>query len=226
MIESAEQKKSDLELKLKNAENYNKYITSLYDEIKGFKHDFYNIINCISGYIQADDMKGLKDYFSSIEKDILKTKNLELLNPTIINNPALYNLICTKYQKATSLGISFNLDIFSNFDNLNIPIYKLSRILGILLDNSIEAAKDSSEKIINIIFREYHKQRFQIISIENTYSNKNIDISKIFKKGCSSKQNHSGIGLWEVKKIISENENLTLNTTKDKIFFKQELEIY
>lgn len=225
MTESANKEISDLELKLKNAENYNNYITSLYDEIKGFKHDFYNIINCIGGYIQADDMSGLKEYFSQFQNDINKTINLQLLNPNTINNPAIYNLLTTKYEKAIGLNINVNLEIFFDFNSIYIPIYEFSKILGILLDNAIEAAKDSEEKIINIVFYESKKKNSQTITIENTYSNKKVDISKIFQKGISNKQNHFGIGLWEVNKIIEKNKNIVLNTSNNEKFFKQEIKM-
>ena len=49
----------ELQLKLENAENYNHYLSDLYDNVRGFKHDFDNIINCIGGYIKSDDMDGL-----------------------------------------------------------------------------------------------------------------------------------------------------------------------
>ena len=107
-----------------------------------------------------------------------------------------------------------------------MPIYEFSRILGILLDNSIEAAKDCEKKEINILFREARKQHTQIIIIENTYLDKSVDIKKIFEKGITGKENHSGIGLWEINEILKRNNNVVLHTSKDEELFKQELQIY
>ena len=56
--------------------------------------------------------------------------------------------------------------------------------------------------------------------------NKNVNIDKIFRKRASSKENHSGIGLWEVQKYVSKTQNLNLVTTKNNRFFTQKLEIY
>ena len=149
-----------------------------------------------------------------------------MLNPNIINNPGIYNLIVSKYKKAADLDISINFEFFFDFNNLHMPIYEFSRVLGILLDNAIEAAKECKEKQINLLFRESRKQHVQIIIIENTYLNKNIDTKKIFEKGFSGKENHTGIGLWEVNNIIMKNNNVVLKTTKDDKYFKQELQIY
>ena len=211
---------------LENAESYNNSLSILYDNVRGFKHDFDNMLNIISGYIQVNDIDGLKNYFSSLEKDCTTIKNVQMLNPNIINNPGIYNLIVSKYKKASDLDISINFEFFFDFNNLHMPIYEFSRILGILLDNAIEAAKDCEEKQINLIFRESKKQHVQIVMIENTYLNKDIDTKKIFEKGISGKENHSGIGLWEVNQIIKKNNNIVLKTTNDEKYFKQELQIY
>ena len=211
---------------LENAESYNNSLTILYDNVRGFKHDFDNMVNIIGGYIQVNDMDGLKKYYSSLEKDCNKVRNVQMLNPNIINNPGIYNLIVSKYKKATDLNILINFEFFFDFNNLHMPIYDFSRVLGILLDNAIEAAKECNEKQVNLVFRESRKQHVQIIIIENTYNNKNINIDKIFEKGFSGKENHTGIGLWEVNKIVMNNNNIVLKTTNDDKFFKQELQIY
>ena len=211
---------------LENAESYNNSLTVLYDNVKGFKHDFDNMVNIIGGYIQVNDIEGLKKYYASLEKDCARVNNVRMLNPNIINNPGIYNLIVSKYKKATDLDININFEFFFDFENLHMPIYEFSRILGILLDNAIEAAKECEEKQINLIFRESRKQHVQLVIIENTYMNKDIDTKQIFEKGISGKENHSGIGLWEVNNIVKKNNNIVLNTTKDEKYFKQELQIY
>ena len=211
---------------LENAESYNNSLTILYDNVRGFKHDFDNMVNIIGGYIEVNDMKGLKKYYSSLQKDCSKVRNVQMLNPNIINNPGIYNLIISKYKKATDSDVNINFEFFFDFDTLHMPIYEFSRILGILLDNAIEAAKECNEKEINLLFRESRKQQVQIIIIENTYLNKDIDTKKIFEKGISGKENHTGIGLWEVNKIVMNHNNIVLKTSKDSKYFRQELQIY
>ena len=107
-----------------------------------------------------------------------------------------------------------------------MKIYEFARILGILLDNAIEASSECDEKIINLVFREDAKNSRQLIILENTYKNKAIDTEKIFEKGITEKENHTGLGLWEVRKIVKKTRNTNLYTTKDNKFFKQQLEIY
>lgn len=107
-----------------------------------------------------------------------------------------------------------------------MKIYEFARILGILLDNAIEASCECEEKTINITFRNDIKNNRQLITIENTYNNKDIDTEKIFEKGISQKENHTGLGLWEVRKILKKNNNVNLFTSKTDTFFSQQLELY
>ena len=208
---------------------YNKTLTILYDNIRGFKHDFNNIVQSIGGYISTNNMNGLKKYYSDMLDDCQKVNNLAVLNPELINNPAVYSLLTSKYYKATELGITMNFEIFLDLQTLNIKTYNLSRILGILLDNAIEASQNCDEKIINIAIRKDNKANRQLFIIENTYSNKDVNTDRIFEKGYTSKtddnKNH-GLGLWEVRKFLKKTNNLNLFTTKNNKFFKQQLEIY
>ena len=171
-------------------------------------------------------MKGLENYYSQLEEDCQKVNNLYILNPDIINNPGIYNLLTTKYNEAEEKGIKVNLTFLLDLDNLHMKIYEFTRILGILLDNSIEASSECDEKILNIVFRNDSKINRNIILIENTYKNKDVDIDEIFNKGVSGKENHTGLGLWEIRQILRKNNNVNLHTTKNDKYFSQQLEIY
>ena len=211
---------------LENAELYNRTLSILHDSIRGFKHDFNNMVSTMGGFIYNDDMEGLKNYYTQLQSDCIKVNNLAVLNPNIINNPGVYSLLTDKYYKARELNIDINLDFFLDLNELKMSIYEFTRILGILLDNAIEEAKDCEEKVINISFRKFSNKHCQIISIENTYNNKDVNIDRIFDKGISGKDNHSGLGLWKVRQILKKHNNLNLFTTKNEKFFKQQLEIY
>ena len=216
--------------KLEEEKLYNQTLTLLYDNIRGFKHDFNNIVQGIGGYISTNNMEGLKTYYSEVLDDCQRVNNLSLLSPEIINNPAIYSLLTSKYFSAMELGIKMNLEVFMDLSTISMKIYELTRILGILIDNAIEAAKDCSEKVINITIRKDNRLNKQLFIIENTYSNKDVNIDEIFEKGKTSKSNEDsknhGLGLWEVRNIIKKHKNLNLYTSKDEKYFKQQFEIF
>lgn len=214
------------EQNLEEAQLYNKSLKILHDNVRAFKHDFSNIVQSIGGYIGTNDMEGLNTYYSQLLDDCQKVNNLYTLSPEVINNPAIYSLLTSKYHKADGLGIKINLEVFLNLNELNMKIYEFTRVLGILMDNAIEAACECDEKIINVEIRKDFKVNRQLLIIQNTYKEKDVDIDKIFEKGYSSKPNNTGLGLWEVRQIMKRNTNLNLFTSKNDKFFSQQLEIY
>ena len=212
--------------KLENAEAYNHTLHILHDNVRGFKHDFDNIVTTIGGYIRTEDMEGLKKYYMQLEDDCQRVNNLYILNPDVVNNNGIYNLLTKKYHEADSKDIKVNISFLLDLNTLHMKIYEFARILGILLDNAIEASSECEEKIINIVFRNDVKNSRQLVIVENTYKNKDIDTEKIFEKGVSGKENHTGLGLWEVRKLIKKNNNINLYTSKTEKLFIQQLEIY
>ena len=200
--------------KLESAEEYNNTLHILHDNVRGFKHDFDNIVTTIGGYIRTEDMNGLKKYYLQLEDDCQRVNNLYLLNPEIINNDGIYNLLTKKYNEAEEKDIKVNITFLLDLSTLHMKIYEFARILGILLDNAIEASSECEERIINLTFRNDSKNSRELILIENTYNDKNLDTEKIFEKGVSGKDNHTGLGLWEVRKLIKKNNNINLYTSK------------
>ena len=198
----------------------------MHDNVRGFKHDFDNILTTIGGYIRTNDMEGLEKYYLQLEDDCQRVNNLYILNPDVVNNDGIYNLLTKKYYDADSKDIKVNITFLLDLNTLNMKIYEFARILGILLDNAIEASAECEEKIINLTFRNDTKNSRQLVIVENTYKNKDIDTDKIFEKGFSGKENHTGLGLWEVRKLVKKNNNLNLYTSKNDKYFSQQLEIY
>lgn len=102
-------------------------------------------------------------------------------------------------------------------------IIDLSRILGILLDNAIEASKESLEFKLKLAFIKTEKAI--IIVISNSYKEKNISLNKIFKPNYSTKGSGRGLGLNNLKKIIDDYDNVFLETKMIDNYFIQELQI-
>ncbi len=215
---------------LEEAQLYNKTLTLLHDGMREFKHDFHNIIQGIGGYIETNNMEGLKKYYSQLLKDCNRVNNLTALNPGIINNPAIYNIMASKYHKADEIGVQINLGVFIDLNEIEkyMKIYEFTRILGILMDNAIEASSECENKVVHVSFRKEEKRNRLVMVIENTYANKDIDINRIFDKDFStkSKKTNSGLGLWEIRQILKKNNNLDLYTSKNEEYFIQEFAIY
>ena len=222
---------SKLETTQLNLDNANKNLHSLqilHDELRTVKHDFNNMVNCIGGYVLTEDIPGLKRYYQELLEECNKTNNLYALSPQVINHPAIYHMLATKYYEADQMDVQIFLNVFLDLNEIekHMRILDFTRILGILLDNAIDAAKECDKKEVNVTFRKDIDNRVILVIIQNTYNNKEVDTESIFLKGNTSKENHSGLGLWKVRHILSKNNNLNLYTTKNDEFFTQQFEIY
>lgn len=215
-------------LEIDNLETYNKTLTIMYDNIRGFKHDYANFVQSLNGYVQTNNMEGIRQMCNSVFEECKTVNNLGFLDPDLINNAPIYSIVTSKYYLATDKDITVNIEVFIDFEEIQEEIYEVCRILAILLDNAIEAAKECDDKIINIRFLKDDKCDRKLVIIENTYRQQDIDIGKIFEKGYTTKiddNNEHGLGLWTVRKILSKSKKLNLYTTKEKLFC-QKLEIY
>ena len=167
------------------------------------RHEYKNqlaSIRCIT------KEKKVKDKIDSIMLD-----NINITNDTVnqlkpIPNGGLKGLLYYKIAIAENNKLNIELDI--SIKNPDI-IKKLSedkikilcRLLGIYLDNAIEAAKETKKKIISIEIYEVDKNINIVIT--NTFDNTN-DISKRNDKGFTTKGKGHGKGLYFAKKMLDK----------------------
>lgn len=214
-------------LRIETLELDNEILSKKDDSMRSFKHDFFNFVQALDGYSQNNDIDSIKKMNKSILEECEEINNIEILDPKVIKDYGVYNILIKKYCLAKKENIAMNFEILTDISKSKISSYHLCKILAILLDNAIEAAKECDEKIVNVRFIKDDKANRQLVVIENSYKKLDIDLDQIFEKGFSTKGNSSehGLGLWNVKKILTKTTNLNLFTKKEKMF-SQQLEIY
>jgi len=214
-------------LEIENLELYNRKLKNTYDEVRSFKHDFSNIVQALGGYISTENISGLKTMYKRLRGDVREINNVEILNPLIINDPAVCNLLNKKYSLAKKYKITMDIDVFVDFNEIDIHILDFCRVLGILIDNAIEAAKECEKKEVSVRFLRDERGSRNVLVVENSYLNKELNVKKMFEKEYTTKPEKSchGLGLWKLNKIVSKNDNLNLKSVKGEKFV-QILEIY
>jgi len=83
-------------------------------------------------------------------------------------------------------------------------------VLGILLDNAIEASEECVLPKIEIGFIKDNQSL--IIVICNRYKGDIPSVDKLYKKGYSTKGANRGIGLTSLREIINKYESIYLDT--------------
>lgn len=211
---------------LQDLQDYTRNLETMYNSLRSFKHDYINILLSISGYIENCDMDELKKYF---ENKIFPTKNLidqgdykldQLSNISVLE---IKSLLSAKMIYAHESGIDVTIDIPDKVNCFPIDTVDLARILGIFLDNAIEATLETQQPQIglNII---QNKTGVSII-ISNRFQDNGEALHKLKQKGFSTKIGHQGIGLSNAQKIISSYDTVLLETTMQCGCFVQHMEL-
>lgn len=120
-------------------------------------------------------------------------------------------------------GIDVTIDIPDRVDSFLIDTVDLARILGIFLDNAIEATLETEQPQmgLNII---QNKAGVSII-ISNRFRDNSLMLHRLKQKGFSTKIGHQGIGLSNAQKIIRSYDNVLLETTMQCGCFVQHMEL-
>lgn len=209
-------KEAELKSKQINFEvlqNYTTKIEGMYSDMRSFKHDYANIISSMIGYIDEEDMVGLKKHFYEnilpLNKKIGKNDS-EIGRLSQIKVPEVKGLLSLKLIRAQEMGIEVFIDIKEPIEQISMNIIDLTRVLGILLDNAIEASEECVLPKIEIGFIKDNQSL--IIVICNRYKGDIPSVDKLYKKGYSTKGANRGIGLTSLREIINKYESIYLDT--------------
>lgn len=97
-------------------------------------------------------------------------------------------------------------------------------MLGIYIDNAIEASLETEKKEIK--FNMVKEPKHVAVIIMNSFVDSGLTIGRMEKEGVSSKGENRGVGLSNVRKILSGYPKVYKTTYIEDRYFVQKLEIY
>ncbi|WP_412521431.1 quorum-sensing sensor histidine kinase AgrC [Staphylococcus simulans] len=210
-------------------ENYYKYtlrIEKINNDMRKFRHDYVNILLSMSEYIRDDDMPGLRAYF---EKHIVPLKDNMQTNSFKINGlerlqiRELKGLLTTKIIQAQENNVRVSVEVPDEINHISLDMIDLSRVMGIILDNAIEASTEIDDPLIQIGFMKSNKA--VMIIVMNKCAKDIPKVHELFKESFSTKGPNRGLGLSTLREIIDQTDNVLLDTVIENHYFIQKLEI-
>lgn len=162
------------------------------------RHDFYNHLTAVYGYIKACHYDDAENYIENLYQTVRHIGNLLKIEP-----PELAAIISAKHEEAKSNGIKFNWHVNIQSDSIPLSPEDLTQLSGNLLDNALDAAKTNCSPVVDLALT------CNKLGIELKVSNNGNSIPQnirqsIFAAGYTTKgtKQHSGLGLFIIKQII------------------------
>lgn len=191
-------------------------------------HETRNELLAIRSKVSDLGDETLCEYIDSILGDKKNINSAKYSRFKYLPTNGLKGFLYYKFSEAEEKGLDVKLNIAKQVENsflkdLNTKDFKdLTRILGVYLDNAIEASILSEKKQLGI---EIYKVKNDIeIIISNTYSNK-VDKDKIGNERYSTKGLTRGHGLLLVKRILKNNNRLTSEAKITDTIYSQTIKI-
>lgn len=200
---------------------------TMLDQYRISNHENKNQLLTVRNMLPDEDIE-TRNYIDKIVQNNLKDNNNIMIKVSKIPSGGLKGLIYSKLLVMKEKGINYNLNISRGVSTIDLiklddnVVLDICKIIGVYLDNSIEAVEELNEKSISIEL--YMQDENLIIRISNNYEGL-LDINKIDEKGYTSKGSGHGYGLPLTKELINNNSRLSNNKSISGNIFSQELVI-
>lgn len=190
-------------------------------------HEYNNQLMVIKGYVNNPER--LTEYLEEVIGDHRTGQNYTVKQLGFLPDGGVKGLLYHKLSKMEDNNIKYYLYVDQNIKDKDIESFDLktyrdlTKLLGVFLDNAIDAALKSEEKEIEVELKD--KNDCLLLTISNTYD-KNIDINKVGKSGFTTKGVGHGFGLSIVKDIARTNSEIETFSSKESDKFIQTAMIY
>ena len=203
-------------------QTYTDEIVALYNEIRGFRHDYAGMLVSMQIAIDSKDLQEI----DRIYKEVLVKANQKLRSDKYtyfdlnnIEDSALRSLIAQSIVYARNKDVEFILEVKDIITRLSIDLLDLVRIMSVLLNNAVEGAAESSSKQMEVAVIKMDLET--VIVIQNSCKITMTPSEDLFELGFSTKGRNRGIGLNNVKEILDKYENIILETEMEDSTFRQ-----
>ena len=203
-------------------EEYTTYLEKSEDDLRAFRHDYKNILNSLKVSAQEGNVQEVIQKLDKYTETNLNSK--ALLKYKDVNHiyvKSVKSIIISKLTELYNLDIPYNFECRNNIRNLpdHVDELDLVRIIGITFDNAIEESKaliaekhDIRSAEVQIMVYSDGPGEFEY-EIRNKIKNRKISTQEIQQRGFTTKKDHKGLGLTNIKEIDSKYPDMSISYT-------------
>ncbi|WP_414732909.1 sensor histidine kinase [Acetobacterium carbinolicum] len=192
-----EQKRYRLQSQIKDIQSHISEIESLYQRMRGLKHDIKNHVTTVKSLMEQKNYDEASEYLSSMNKAA------EILDHHFkTGNPITDVIINGKYNEAVKKNIKFQSKFAFPVDT-NIDAFDLSIILNNALENAIEASEKGTNGFVSI--ESFRKKNTYLLMVENSYCG-SIEMDETSGLPLTSKNDAAfhGMGLTNLREVTKK----------------------
>jgi len=206
----------------KYLQNYTDEIVGLYNEIRGFRHDYAGMLVSMQMAIDSGNLQEIDRIYKEVlvkANQKLRSEKYTYFDLNSIEDSALRSVIAQSIVYARNNDVEFTLEVKDVITRLSMDLLDLVRIMSILLNNAVEGAADSYLKQMEVAVI---KMDFEtVIVIQNSCKITMTPSEDLFALGFSTKGRNRGLGLNNVKEILDKYDNIILETEMEDNIFRQ-----
>lgn len=120
-----------------------------------------------------------------------------------LGDQVLSGFLYQKFEEAINININIDYKADTLIESLDVQIYYVIEMLGILIDNAIEAVIINNDKVILFEIHKINNAYEFVIRNPNTYVD-NEAILSWFDCGYSNKGKGRGFGLFRIKELCEK----------------------
>lgn len=201
---------------------YTEQVEQMYRTVRGFKHDYKNMLISLDETIRTGNIQQVKHLYDEIlisaHLSLTEGENIDDLSN--IDNSALKSLLYWKLGEAQRSGVAVHLEVKDRIAGVAMDTLDFVRIISILLDNALEAARQSRRPELS--FALVSQEEGHIIYVKNSMNaTTDLSLGQIFQEGISSKGTGRGTGLYTVRQLIDKYQQISLETSMMPPYFIQ-----
>lgn len=206
----------------KHLQTYTDEIVALYNEIRGFRHDYTGMLVSLRMAIESKDLQEIDRVYSEVlvkANQKLRSDKYTYFDLNNIEDSALRSLIAQSIVNARTNDVEYTLEVKDIITPLSMELLDLVRVMSVLLNNAVEGAVESYQKQLEVAIIKLDLET--LVVIQNSCKKRNVKSEDLFELGFSTKGRHRGLGLNNVKEILGKYDNVILETEIDNDVFKQ-----
>ncbi len=206
----------------KHLQTYTDEIVALYNEIRGFRHDYTGMLVSLRMAIESKDLQEIDRVYSEVlvkANQKLRSDKYTYFDLNNIEDSALRSLIAQSIVNAKTNDVEYTLEVKDIITPLSMELLDLVRVMSVLLNNAVEGAVESYQKQLEVAIIKLDLET--LVVIQNSCKKRKVKSEDLFELGFSTKGRHRGLGLNNVKEILGKYDNVILETEIDNDVFKQ-----